>query len=312
MKIHPFKAAVGFLVLFLSVILLLTTSGFAAWGLWLFVWQFWPMLFVIFGMAFLMRRWDMNLFVGMAFFLLVFAGMGTGLWLTWKEQYFSTNNFAEMNVRGMTQTKLSNEMPKKTEKADVKIAFGSSKIKVDALSDINSGLLYEGTHDSNFFTLNQKMEVVGEKTKLSFKSSPFIKKPFSPKSVNELNLNLSQKPIYSFNIETGASDIDLNLDKLKVSNLDIDAGASELMIKLGDSDSTDVHIKSGASLLRFYLPKDVAVRVNSKSAFSSKNFEDFGLTKKNKSWESPGWNSSKKKITVDIDSGVSKIEFTNY
>lgn len=312
MKIHPFKAAIGFLILFLSIILLLTTSGFTSWSLWLFVWQFWPMLFVIFGMAFLMKRWSMNFFIGMALFLLVFASMGTGLWLTWKDQYFNTDNFAEMNMRGMTQIKLSNEMPKKIEKADIKIAFGSSKIKVDPLSDANSGLLYEGTHDSNFFTLNQKLEVVGDKAKLNLKSSPFIKKPFSSKSINELSLNLSQKPVYSFDIETGASDIDLNLDKLKVSNLDIDVGASELMIKLGDNDNTDVKVKSGASSLKFYLPKDVAVKINSKSALSSKNFEDFGLTKKNKAWESSNWNSAKRKVNIDIDSGISKIEFANY
>jgi hypothetical protein len=293
-------------------VLLLTTSGVVSWNIWLFVWQFWPMVFVIFGMAFLMRRWNMKFFVGIPLFVIVFSMLGVGLWLTWKEQYFNSENFAEMNVRGVTQTKLSNEIPKKVENADVRIAFGSSKMNVDAISDTASGMLYEGTHDSNFFTLNQKLEVIGDRAKLHLKSSPFIKKPFSSKSINELNLGLSQKPVYSFDIETGASNINLNLEKLKVSKLDVDAAASDLKVKFGKHDNIDVKVKSGASSLKFYIPKDVGVKIFSKSALSSKNFEDFGLAKERKAWESPDWKDAKHKINISIDAGVSKIEFLRY
>lgn len=307
MKIYSFRAAFGFLTLFLSVILLLTTSGLVPWGIWLFVWQFWPMLFVIFGMAFLMRRRNLNFFIGMPIFILIFSIMSAGLWITWNNQYFNTDNFAEINGKNVTETKFSNEIPQKTKEADIRIVFGASKIKLGSLTDSGSNLLYSGAHSSNSFTLNEKLEAVGDNAKLALKT-PIVKKPFNSKSVNELSVDFSQKPEYSFDISTGASNLDLDFQNLKVKNLDLDAGASDIKVSFGSSTSCNVRINAAASVLRFYIPKSQNVRISSKSALLTNNFSDFGLIKKDKFWESKEWGKSKTKIDIDIDSGVSKIE----
>jgi len=308
MKIHPFQAAIGFLILFLSTILLLTTTGLVPWNIWLFVWQFWPMLFVIFGAAFLMRRWNLNFFLGLPVFILIFVIVSGGLWLTWKDQYFNTDNFAEENTKGITVTRVSNEMPQKAEKAAVKIILGASNINVGSLSGLSDSFIYDGTHASNFFTLNQKVALVGDEVRVDFKASPFIKRPFNSKSVNELKLDFSEKLEYSFDIETGVSDISLNLEKLKTKKLDIDAGASKLEIKLGQGSDTDINLKSGASSLKIYIPKDSGVRVKTKSALTSNNFESQGLVNTSSGWESKNWSESKKKVNIYMKSGASKVE----
>lgn len=307
MKIYPFRAAVGFLTLFLSVVLLLTTSNIVPWGIWLFVWQFWPMLFVFFGMAFLMRRWNVNFLAGISIFLLISGIMSYGLWTTWENQYFNTENFAEINENNIVETKFSNEIPKKTEEADVRIIFGASKIKLGSLTDSGNNLLYNGTHSSNSFTLNERMEAVGDKAKLTLKT-PIVKKPFNSKSINELNLGFSQKPDYSFDISAGVSSLDLDFQSLKVKSLELDAGASDIKVRFGDNTNCDVNVKSGASVIRLYLPKSLGVQVTSKSALTTNNFSDFGLIKKNKSWESKDFSKIKNKINIDLESGVSKIE----
>lgn len=306
MKIYSFRAAFGFLILFLSVILFFTTSGLVPWGIWLFVWQFWPMLFVIFGMAFLMRRWNLNFFIGISLFILIFGIMSAGLWLTWENQYFNTENFTEISGKNVTETKFSNEIPDKTKEADVRIVFGASKIKTESLED-GSNLLYSGIHRSNSFTLNERLEAVGDSAKLALKT-PIVKKPFNSKSINELNVDFSRKPDYSFDISTGASSLDLDFQSLKVKNLDLDAGASDIKVRFGNLRGCDVKVKAAASVLRFYIPKGVGVRINSKSALLTNNFSDFGLLKKDKAWESSNWSKEKKKISIELDSGVSKIE----
>lgn len=308
MKIYPFRAAAGFSTLFLSVVLLLTTSGAVSWSIWLFVWQFWPMLFVIFGVAFLMRRWHFNFFLGMPVFILIFAIMSAGLWLTWRDQYFSADNFAGENTKEITETKVSNEMPKKTDKADVKIVFGASKIDLGVLPNENTNFIYDGTHKSNFFSLNQRMETIGDKARLTFKSSPFIKRPFNSKSINELDIDFSKVPEYSFDISTGVSSLDLDFQNLKLENLDLDAGASDIRLRFGNAVNCDVRVKAAASVIKFYIPKDVGVRVTSKSALTSNNFEDFGLVKSKKSWESKSWDEKKTKLNIDFETGASKIE----
>src|SRR3972149_7029271 len=312
MKIYPFRAATGFLVLFLSVILLITTADIVSWNIWLFVWQFWPMFFVIFGMAFLMKRWNASFFIGIPIFILIFSVMGAGLWTTWKDQYFETENFTNENVKGITESKIANEIPKNIKEADVKIRLGAGDIKVGSISDPNSPLVYDGVHISNFFSLNQRLETLGKRAKANFQTSPFIKRPFSSKSVNELNINFSQKLNYSLEVESGASDIDLNLEKLKISKLELDAGASNVMAKLGNTSDVDIKVKSGVSSLRFYIPKDSGIKITSKSALSSNNFGDFGLTKTKKSWESKNRAEAKNKVNIDIGSGASKIELINY
>ncbi len=305
---YPFRVAIGFLVVFLSVILFLTTARFVPWGIWLFVWQFWPMLLVIFGIAFLIRRWKLNFLLGSSIFALIFALTGAGLWVTWKSQYFNTDQFAERNGTNVTTTMLSNELPKKIDHSDVRIIFGSSKIQLGAIDNSGSNLLYSGTHKSNFFTMNESLEMVGDKAKLTLKTSPWIKKPFASKGVNELNMDFSEKIPYSFDITTQTSDVDLNFQNLKVPKLDIDAGASNINVRFGASSSIDAKINAGASAIRLYVPKDLGIIVHSHSTLMSNNFQKFGLSKKDANFESPNLKNEKNKLNIDLSSGISRVE----
>jgi hypothetical protein len=255
-----------------------------------------------------MKRWNLHFLLGIPIFITIFTISSFGLWLAWENLYFNTENFAEINEENITETSISNELPKKLKEADVKIVFGAAEIKINAIPDENSGFLYEGTHSSNFFTLSQRLDTFGDKADLTFKASPFIKRPFNSKSINELNLNFSQKINHSFDIQSGASDIDLNLKSLKVKNLDIEAGASKITIRFGDNVNTDVHVRAGASSLKIYLPKDLGVKIKTKSALVSQNFEDFGLVKNGRTWESESCEDAKNKVNIELESGVSKVE----
>ena len=308
MKIYPFRVAIGFLVVFLSIILFLTTAHFVSWSIWLYVWQLWPFVFVIFGTAFLMRRWKLNFLLGTTIFLMIFALMGAGLWITWKNQYFNTDRFTKLNGSNITETKVANEMPKKIDHADARIIFGSSKIQLGAMDDANSNLLYSGTHRSNFFTMNEKLETVGDKAKLTLKTSPWIKKPFDSKGVNELNMNFSPEVPYSFDITTQASEIDLDFQKLRVSNLDLDAGASDINVKFAADLSTNVKINAGASTVKLYIPKDLDVKIHTHSVLTLNNFKKYGLEQKDEDYESSNLKEAKNKLNIDLSSGISRIE----
>ncbi len=310
MKIQPFKAAFGFLALFFSVILLLSTANIVSWGIWLFVWQFWPAIFVVFGMAFLMYRWKLNFFLGMASFALLFALIGAGLWITWQDQYFNTQKFAEVNGKNITETKITDEMPRNREidGADVKFRLGESDLKINSLKEDEQGFLFDGTHISNFFTLNQRLELVGEKVKLNFRTSPFVNRIFGPKNINEINLGFSEAPNYSFDLETGSSNIDLNFEHLKVKNLGIDTAASNVAIHFSETADTKVDIKSGASTIKLYLPQTLGIKINSETALTSRNFGSFNMVKTQHGWQSANWDKAKNRVEIKLESGVSKIE----
>lgn len=312
MKIKPFQVAWGLLLFTLSVVLLLTTVEAVPWGIWLFVWQFWPMVFVIFGSSLLMKRRNVHFLPGMIIFIVIFLIFGGGLLLTWDTQYFNNQNFYNTDEKNIIENRISNELPQKTKDINVKMTLGAAEIKIDALSDEKSDLLYDGVHKSNFFNLNQKLDFFGDQAKLTLKTDPFIKRPFYSKSVNDISLNFSQKSEYIFDFESGASDIDINFEKLKVSKIKMDAGASKIVMKVGDKKDIDAEIKAGASSVKIYVPKNMGIKIDSKEVLTTNNFEEIGLIKKKNLWESKNLSEVKSSINLNFKTGASKVEIVLY
>ncbi len=194
-------------------------------------------------------------------------------------------------------------------KAKIDIDSGASTINVKAGE--NDNLLFYGNHLSNFFNLNQSVQVVGSEAKVDLKTSPVIKTIFAPKSINELNLAFSKIPTYSFDINTGVSNLSLDFSGLNVENFEVKGGASKISLKLGEK-STEGKIQVGASSINIDIPANIGIRIKSKSAFASNNFEEAGLAKNDSVWESVDWDKSSSKIDLEINAGASNVKVNKY
>ncbi len=304
-----FRAFWGLFLIFIGIILLLNTSFGLSWGIWVFIWQFWPIILIIFGLIFIFEARKVSFWTGLIILLVIFTSAGYGLYLSWQNKYFDNNNFALKNEE-IIEEKIANELPANIEEVKVKLNLGVSKTTISGSDD--QSLLYVGAHLSNFFHLNQKIHTTGRKAEVEIKTNPVFKTLFQPKAINDLNLSFSSKPNYEFEINTGASELDLNFEALKLKKIDISGGATKMKIKFGNIEDAEAEIKAGASLVKLEAPETSGIKIILKSALVTNNFEDLGLKKKDSGWVSPDYEDSERRIEVKIDAGASSVEISRY
>lgn len=304
-----FKALWGFFFIFIGVVLLLNSAFNLSWGIWAFIWQFWPLLLVLFGLAFILEFKKINYWLGMTVLLGVFCLAGIGLFFSWQHKYFDTQNYSQKDGE-VSEEKISADYPSGTKEVKLNLNTGASNVKI--AGDEAQAFLYQGKHLSNFFNLSQNLSVTGEKASLLLKTTPVIKTIFQPKSVNDLDLTFSGKPVYDLEIKTGASNIDLNLELLKTKKIDLESGASKIMVRFGKKENVRAEVDAGASSINLYVPKQSGLRITISSVLVSNNFEDIGLIKHDSEWTSTDWDKRSHQIDVDINAGASSVKIIQY
>ncbi len=129
---------------------------------------------------------------------------------------------------------------------------------------------------------------------------------------NSVEMSLNANPEWELLFEVGAAKLDLDLTPYKISKLDIDMGAASLNVKFGNlSEITRMSIDAGASDIDILIPDSVGCEINSDDALSSKNYEGFKRVNHN-IYRTDNFDSSTKKIYIEIDCGVSSIDVKRY
>jgi hypothetical protein len=129
---------------------------------------------------------------------------------------------------------------------------------------------------------------------------------------NKATISLNPNPVWDLKIDAGAAKIDFDLSPFKVDRVDIDGGASSVKIKLGDKhDNTDLTIETGVSSVTIEIPESVGCEVNASSFLTSKDLEGFDK-KSDGVYQTEGFSSSAKKITVKLDAAISSLVIKRY
>lgn len=129
---------------------------------------------------------------------------------------------------------------------------------------------------------------------------------------NKATISLNPNPVWDMKIDAGAAKIDFDLTQFKVDRIDIDGGASSVKIRLGDKhDNTDLSIETGVSSVTIEIPESVGCEVNASSFLTSKDLEGFNKTSDG-IYQTDGFTSSPKKITVKLDAAISSLVVKRY
>lgn len=130
---------------------------------------------------------------------------------------------------------------------------------------------------------------------------------------NRVDMHLSDKPIWSFDMGLGAGKGKFDLSAYKVKKVKIGAGAAEVDLKLGDGveNNAEIDIDAGVASIDIEIPESVGCELKVDGALNSKDLDNFekisdGL------YRTPNYNSAKKKIKVTYDGGLSKLEINRY
>lgn len=129
---------------------------------------------------------------------------------------------------------------------------------------------------------------------------------------NAVEVVLNNNPNWEIHMNMGAGEVDFDLSGYKVREFDFDGGAAALDVKLGSLlPVTDVNVKTGIADVKIAVPIGSGCRITAKTGLSSKEFT--GFTKlDNNTYETPDYKTSKNKIFINFDGGLSSFEVNRY
>ena len=122
------------------------------------------------------------------------------------------------------------------------------------------------------------------------------------------DLRLPRNRPLTLEIDAGAAEITADLSTVSLRSLQVDAGAAEITVRLPEREGeTAVSFDTGASDITIEVPVKSAIRLTSGSALSSTNYSGLNLSPRGDALESPDYDTSSHRITIDIDSAVSDV-----
>ena len=123
---------------------------------------------------------------------------------------------------------------------------------------------------------------------------------------------MNEKPVWSIDLGIGAGKGDFDFSNYKVKRLDLETGAASIDIKFGDKvDNATVEVKSGVASVKFRVPEGVGCEIRMDGALNSKDFDGFEKVRSGV-WQTEGYDKATKKITFDVESGLSSLKVSRY
>jgi len=300
----PLRIFWGLLILIVGIIFLainLNLINADIWGRFLI---FWPVLIVLFGLGLVFKNSIAYLvtaviIISSIFYFAIADPYG------WQKKDDSQSTTVAPNLIENYDSNIDN--------FKLTLDLGAAALNIKELNDPSSFTLLKGNYGgiSNF---EETRDNDGKTATLSIKEKTQTGMIFDNPSKNRfMNLNLTNQLPLDFTVNTGASSLNLDFSNILLKKLAVNAGASKVGIKLGNKlDEMSAEINCGASALDFTIPKDYGVKIVSNSMILGRNFGDLDMDQTKNTYATKGFDDSKKKITINLSSGVSKLTVQTY
>ena len=124
-------------------------------------------------------------------------------------------------------------------------------------------------------------------------------------------LKLNDVPVWTIDIDAGATDLDLNMEKFKVKKISIDAGAADIDVTVGKKyPNVKVSINAGAADITLRIPKESGCKINMDTFLADKTLN--GFEKRDGKYITSNYNDADNTIYIDINSAISNITVVRY
>lgn len=217
------------------------------------------------------------------------------------------NNDGDRSFKGSSQ-KLNSPMSADIKSASFNFSGGAAEFEISGTSQD----LIEA--DANLTFGNISLKKTGDSTNPTIDFALRGKKNnlnFGKDNDNKINLKLNPSVLWDMKFEFGAGKADFDLSEYKVKNLSIKTGLTETDVKLGDKvDNLAVKIESGLTDIEFQVPESIGCRIDIDGGLNEKDFD--GFIQKNGHWETPNFDKSTKKITLNFKGGLQSLKVRRY
>ncbi|MFN0293209.1 LiaF transmembrane domain-containing protein [Pedobacter helvus] len=318
----------GVLLLFVGGVLLLENLNVIEFY-WRNVWGFWPIFLIIGGVNLLLNRngSQTGSIVSLAILIITLAFLFVkgqekpqhsnwfGFWknknidadINWEDEHNGNGKFEGVKFSESLNTA---DTAKKT---ILNLSGGGTSFKLKETTDSlfeasvnkkkgNFSLTKTTTDTTNTLTFRMNdRRYKGNKNNWTFNSGG-----------NEVDVRINTAPQWTMNLSMGAGELDFDLTQFKIRTLNFDGGAADLKIKIGDLlPIADVNVKTGVANVEIKVPQGSGCRIKTHTGLASKDFKGF-VKKDDGYYETPNYHTSKNKVFIKLDGGLSNFEVDTY
>ena len=283
----------AFLVIIVGVVLLLQNLGLLSWGLWGYLWRFWPILIIIIGVNIIFGRRLRWIATAISVLLIVLA-LGMAAW--------QAGGLGSEVVQGQFSRPLEN-----ADSAAVDIKFGAGELTLKSLPQASTLLVAGETRGPEEAKLSLQLDRYDRKAglKLVYPEEGWYQ--IGAKPSLEWEVNLSPRLPLELNLDTGASTCLLDLSELKVRKLDLKGGAARLNLTMPKAaGQTETSIVAGAADITITIPAGVAAKVKH-TGISSLDIDEKRFPKVGDYNISPDYSTTTNRINIDLTAAAASI-----
>lgn len=303
MKIKSSQMFWGFFFLTVGVLYLLEKMD-VYWGYWGFIWDLWPLIFILAGIAIIVKGTFLKPLISGLFGILVgvlIFGFFNNIFTN--EDYDRDDFMSDSTVKNFNI-----EYGDSIKYANLDISDGAGRITIkDTTSQLVEGNV-KGYVRKYFIDDNESDSTAWITLKSEGHKFRWRKVRFG----NRLEIKLNKNPVWNLDFKTGAVKSDFDFSNFKVKNFVLKTGATETKLKLGAKiKKSYVNVKMGAARLKILVPIDSGCKLISKTMLVNKDINGFYEIGDNV-YRTKDYESAENKIIIDISGGVSSLEIDRY
>jgi hypothetical protein len=264
-------------------------------------WKLWPLIIVVVGTGLILNNKTAERILWLIFFLVV---LGYAIFMQYGNPF--TNNIDGNITKNNKNSEDRQYYPLNSldQNGNLVMNIGATKFKV---SSTDSDNFFES--DSNIRNLTIDVTESGTITTANIKNSGDLM-DLNGVSDNSLDLRLNNKIPWDIKVNCGAVDGNLDLSAIESKNVAISIGAGKLDLILSEIPEIQiVNLNAGVSEIEIGLPETSGLKINFKGALNSTNIDTLGLTKQDNTYISENYDTASKKIDMDIEIGLGKLDF---
>lgn len=117
---------------------------------------------------------------------------------------------------------------------------------------------------------------------------------------------------WDVNVNAGLSKLFLDFSDIEVRNLNCDAGIAKMTVKVGGkSKDLRMHVNTGITTIRVLVPDSIGCKIKTDGELFWKNFPGF-TSQGNGIFTTPGYDTTKNTIQIDLSGGISRFSIARY
>lgn len=283
----------GLVLILIGAFWLLTNYGVINWSVFDVMFHLWPLILIVIGINIIFKSKSLIRYITWGLFFIIIILFGFYNQYKFKSDFVLGSN-SNVNIENRSETTIG--------KLDLKIGGGNIDIR-----STNDKLIKARIPNSR---IQKKVRFSSDNTKADIdieQKSDHIS--FGSKKDYDYDLELNENLLWNLDIDTGAVNGTMDFTNLKVKKLDIDMGVSNLNLLFGDrQEKTKVDIDGGITNLGITIPENLGVRIKIDGGLKNTNINKLGWKKTGGQYISPNYDEAEKKLEIDVDTGIGKLD----